>query len=51
MDISGADVALEPMIDVADEFVVDVFASLWHRSPNDDDVNADASDDLMEFAF
>lgn len=45
--------ALEPLIDVADEFAVDVIANPCHHCPNDDDddANEDAFDDLMKFAF
>lgn len=43
--------ALEPLSDVANDFVVDVIANLCRHSLNDDDVNEDAFDDWPESVF
>lgn len=50
MDILVINVALGPLFDVADVLAVDAIVNLYHHSSNDD-VNADAFDDLMVFAF
>lgn len=47
-------VALVPLFDFADAFAVDVIAILYHHltyDDDDDDVNEDASDDWLVFAF
>lgn len=51
MDILEAGGALEPYSDVVSDFVADAIVILCQYYLNDDDVNGDASDDLLLSAF
>lgn len=51
MDISGADGALVPQTDAVNDSAVDVIVNLCQHCSSGDDVNADAFDDWLEFAF
>lgn len=50
-DISAKDVALERLIDAADEFAADAIVSLCYLPCGDDDANGDAFDDSPAFVF
>lgn len=51
MDTLVIDVVLVSLFDVAEAFAVDVIVFLCHYLSNDDDENAYAFDDLLEFVF